>query len=68
MEHGAAHRVPDDLVDDQGPGAPTEAFTNIINATGKASDGSRVHVHIAEHFTITPSGEVAVQFSNVDCS
>jgi len=52
---------------DQGPGFPTEAFTNIINGTGKSSDGSLVHVHIAQHFTITPNGEVAVQFSRADC-
>ncbi len=55
------------MVSDQGPGFPTETFTNVINATGKAADGSQVRVHIAQHFTITPAGDVAVSYTKVSC-
>jgi len=51
----------------QGPGFPTETLTNVINATGKATDGSQVRIHIAQHFTITPAGDVTVDFTNVGC-
>jgi hypothetical protein len=52
---------------DQGPGFPTESLTSVINAIGKAPDGSQIRVHIAQHFTITPAGDVAVDFTKVDC-
>ena len=52
---------------DQGPGFPTETFTNVINATGTATDGSQVRIHIAQHFTVTPAGDVTVDFANVSC-
>lgn len=53
---------------DQGPGFPTESLTSVINAIGKAPDGSQIRVHIAQHFTITPAGDVAVDFTKVSCS
>jgi hypothetical protein len=52
---------------DQGPGFPTEAFTSHLNATGRAADGTPVHVHLAQHFTITPSGDVTVDFTTASC-
>jgi hypothetical protein len=52
---------------DQGSGAPKETFTSMINATGKATDGTQVRVHIAQHFTITPAGDVSVSFTKVSC-
>jgi hypothetical protein len=51
----------------QGPGFPKETFTSVINANGKATDGSQVHVHIAQHFTITPAGDVTVSFTKISC-
>jgi hypothetical protein len=52
---------------DQGPGFPTEAFTSHLNATGKAADGTRVRIHLAQHFTITPNGDVTVDRVTASC-
>ncbi len=52
---------------DQGLGFPKESFTSVINAIGTASDGSHTTVHILEHFTVTPDGQLAVGFERVDC-
>jgi hypothetical protein len=54
-------------VHDQGPGFPTEAFTSVINAVGKSSDGSLTSIHISNHFTITPNGVVASEFEQISC-
>src|SRR5262245_41106340 len=51
----------------EGPGFPTQAFTNVINGTGHATDGSLVNVHILDHFTVTPDGDTVVTFERVDC-
>jgi hypothetical protein len=51
----------------QGPGFPSEVFTGLINATGKASDGSRTQVHVLTHLTITPDGQPVVAFQRVNC-
>ena len=52
---------------DQGPGFPTESFTNHINATGRTTDGTRIQIHLAEHFTITPNGDVTVDRVTASC-
>jgi len=52
---------------DQGPGFPKETFMNHILATGKAMDGSRVHIRIAEHFTVNANGDVTSQIDTVSC-
>lgn len=52
----------------QGTGFPAETLTSNINATGKAIDGSLVRVQIAQHFTITPDGDVTASFTRVNCS
>ncbi len=52
----------------QGPGAPIQTFTSIINATGKTVDGALIRVRIAQHFTITANGDVTSNFSTVTCS
>jgi hypothetical protein len=54
-------------VHDQGPGFPTEAFTSVINAVGRTSDGSLTSVHILNHFTVTPNGVVASGFEQISC-
>jgi len=51
----------------QGPGAPTEVLTSNVNATGRATDGTRVRIHLIQHFTITPNGDVTVEFMSADC-
>jgi hypothetical protein len=53
---------------DQGPGFPTEAFTNNVIATGKAADGTRVHIHLTQHFTVTPNLDVTVDRVTASCS
>jgi hypothetical protein len=52
---------------DQGPGFPTEAFTSHVIATGKAADGTRVQIHLTQHFTVTPSGDVTVDRVTASC-
>jgi hypothetical protein len=52
---------------DQGPGFPTQAFTSHLSATGKAADGTRVNIHLAQHFTITPNGDVTVDRVTASC-
>ena len=45
---------------DQGPGFPTEAFTNNLIAIGRAADGTPVQIDLTQHFTVTPNGDVTV--------
>lgn len=52
---------------DQGPGFPTEAFTNNVIAIGRAADGTRIQIHLAQHFTITPNGDVTVDRVTASC-
>jgi hypothetical protein len=52
---------------DQGPGEPTLASTSHVNATGTAADGTRVQIHLAQHFTITPNGDVTVDRVTASC-
>jgi hypothetical protein len=52
---------------DQGPGFPTEAFTSNLIATGTTADGTRVQVHLSQHFTITPNGDVTVDRVTASC-
>jgi hypothetical protein len=52
---------------DQGPGFPTETFSNHLIATGRAADGTRINIHITQHFTITPNGDVTVDRVDVSC-
>jgi hypothetical protein len=52
---------------DQGPGFPTQAFTSHVNATGKAADGTRIRIHLAQHFTVTPNGDVTVDRITASC-
>ena len=52
---------------DQGPGFPTEAFTSNVVATGRAEDGTHVQIHISQHFTVTPNGDVTVDRITASC-
>jgi hypothetical protein len=52
---------------DQGPGFPTEAFTSHVIATGTAADGTRVQIHLTQHFTVTPNGDVTVDRITASC-
>ena len=52
---------------DQGPGFPTEAFTNHVNAIGRGADGTLVRIHLAQHFTVTPNGDVTVDRVTASC-
>jgi hypothetical protein len=52
---------------DQGPGFPTQAFTSHVNAIGKAADGTRVRIHLAQHLTVTPNGDVTVDRVTASC-
>ncbi len=52
---------------DQGPGEPTQAFTNHLNAIGKTADGTRIQIHLAQHFTVTPNGDVTVDRVTASC-
>ncbi len=52
---------------DQGPGFPTEAFTNHVIAVGRGADGTRVQIHLAQHFTVTPNGDVTVDCITASC-
>jgi hypothetical protein len=52
---------------DQGPGFPTEAFTNNLIAIGRTADGTRIQIHLAQHFTITPNGDVTVDRVTASC-
>ena len=53
---------------DQGPGFPTEAFTNHVNVSGVTADGTRINIHLAQHFTVTPNGDVTVDFITASCN
>jgi hypothetical protein len=55
-------------VSDQGPGFPREAFTVVINATGKAADGNKVMIRVRVHVTVLPNGTLSSDFSRVSCS
>jgi len=52
----------------QGPRAPVQTFTSIINATGETVDGALIRVRIAQHFTITANGDITSNFSIITCS
>jgi hypothetical protein len=52
---------------DQGPGFPTLASTSNVIAVGKAADGTRVQIHLTQHFTITPNGDVTVDRITASC-
>ena len=52
---------------DQGPGFPTEAFTNHVNVSGVTADGTRINIHLAQHFTVTPNGDVTVDRITASC-
>jgi hypothetical protein len=52
---------------DQGPGFPTLASTSNVIAVGKAEDGTRVQIHLTQHFTITPNGDVTVDRITASC-
>jgi hypothetical protein len=54
-------------VSDQGPGFPREAFTSVINATGKRVDGSKVMVRVRMHVTVRPDGTLSSDFSRLSC-
>ena len=47
--------------------APVQTVTFIINATGRATDGTTVHVRIAQHVTVNANGDVSSTFSTVRC-
>jgi hypothetical protein len=49
------------------PGFPKASVTSVINANGTTSDGTHLTIHILEHTTVTPDGQVAVTFDRVDC-
>jgi hypothetical protein len=53
---------------DQGPGEPTQAFTNNVIAIGQAADGTRIQIHLAQHFTVTPNGDVTVDRVTASCN
>jgi hypothetical protein len=53
---------------DQGPGFPTETFSNHVNISGKTADGTRINIHLTQHFTITPNGDVTVDRVTASCS
>jgi hypothetical protein len=46
----------------------THTFTSNVIATGQAADGTRVHIHLTEHFTVTPAGDVTVDRITADCN
>jgi len=52
---------------DQGPGFPTEAFSDNLIASGRATDGTRVRIHVTQHFTVTPDGDVTVDRVTLSC-
>ena len=52
---------------DQGPGFPTQAFTDNVVAIGRAADGTRVRIHLTQHFTVTPNGDVTVDRVTASC-
>jgi hypothetical protein len=52
---------------DQGPGEPTQAFTNNVIAIGRAAAGTRIQIHLAQHFTVTPNGDVTVDRVTASC-
>jgi hypothetical protein len=52
---------------DQGPGFPTETFSNHVNISGRTADGTRINIHLTQHFTITPNGDVTVDRVTASC-
>ena len=52
---------------DQGPGFPTEAFSDHVNISGKTADGTRINIHLTQHFTVTPNGDVTVDRVTASC-
>ena len=63
----ASGRVTNNL-SDQGPGSPREAFTFVLNATGKGVDGSKVMIRVRMHTTVLPDGTLSSDFSRLSCS
>ena len=47
--------------------APVQTVTFIINASGRATDGTTVHVRVAQHVTVNANGDVTSTFSTVSC-
>ncbi len=47
--------------------APVQTVTFIINAAGRATDGTTVHVRVAQHVTVNANGDVSSTFSTVSC-
>ena len=52
---------------DQGPGEPTLASTSHLTAIGKTTDGTRIQIHLAQHITVTPNGDVTVDRVTASC-
>ncbi len=50
-----------------GPGFPTYLETDVTKATGRSVDGQVVNIRLLYHVTVTPDGDVVVEFFNVDC-
>jgi hypothetical protein len=51
----------------QGPGEPTLLLTDVTNATGTTVDGQHTNFHFLAHLTITPDGDVRVDFERASC-
>jgi hypothetical protein len=51
----------------QGPGEPTFLLTDLVNATGTTVDGQHVNFHLLAHVTVTPDGDVQVDFERASC-
>ena len=47
--------------------APVQTLTSIINASGRAIDGTTVRVRVAQHVTVNANGDVSSTFSTVSC-
>lgn len=52
----------------QGPGEPTLAVTDATTATGRTMDGQLTNFHFVSHLTVTPNGDVQVDFGNARCT
>jgi hypothetical protein len=52
----------------QAPGEPTLVFTDVVNATGTTVDGEKTNFHLIEHLTITPDGDVQIDFERASCA
>jgi hypothetical protein len=46
----------------------THTFTSNVIATGRATDGTRVQIHLTQHFTVTPDGDVTVDRTTASCN